>query len=439
MKKTVSTLIIFTLLVLGACTLGGGEPPPIIEPRPVNTPSPAPPAPAIGAQVDLINLLGQVQEDRLMAHIAALVGVQTRHVNSPQDVNGYGIGAAADYITGQLRAIQNASNGNFSVFDHPFVLNYNNIITQQRNIVGVLQGVQADAGVIIVGAHYDSRTWNLTDAEGYAPGADDNASGVAAVIEMARILSQRPRRATVLFVLFSAEETGRQGSIAFVADYLRAFDIGDVMMLNLDTIGSWNDERGNINRTDIRLYSAPPNTGQSRHLARTINFIGYFYNLDLNIQLQDAIDREGRFGDHNSFEEAGYPAVRFIEALEDTPNREGADTINHVESAYLAAATRTALGTLESLADGILPPDNISFRRNADGTAAAAWEPPAGAARYVVALRRPGSLIFDRHFIIETNRTEDWNGWWEFEAFAIAAIDGRGTLGRFSTEIPLNR
>jgi leucyl aminopeptidase len=360
-------------------------------------------------------------------------------VNSTQDLSDFGIGAGANYLLEQMQAIAQSSNGNFSVSEHNFTATYNNVSTPQRNIVGVLGGTDAEAGVIVVGAHYDSRSWDLRDFAAYAPGADDNASGVSAVLEIARIMSQSPRKATILFVLFSAEEVQRQGSIAFVQDYLVAFDMEDVIMLNLDTIGSWNDSQGNINSRDIRLFSAPPNTSEARHIARTLNFMAYHHNLDLNISVQDALDRPDRYGDHFSFHEAGYPALRFIEALEDDDNREGADTIEHIEPAYLTASTRTILGVLEGLSDGILPPKNISFRNLGDGTASTAWEPSVGATGYVVALRKSDSLIFDRHFIIEANRTAPWDGWWEFDSFAIAAIDSRGVVGRFSMEISLSR
>lgn len=413
--------------------------PPIIGLRPTPTPSlTVTPTPPRASQVYLLNLVNQVQTDRMMVHITTLADFRTRHVNSSQTLPNFGIGAAADYLLGQMQAIARASNGQFSVFEHPFEATYNNVTSPQRNIVGVLQGTDAEAGVIVVGAHYDSRSWDLRDFAAYAPGADDNASGVAGVLEIARIMSQTPRRATILFVLFSAEEVGRQGSIAFVQEYLLPFDMQDVIMLNLDTIGSWNDSQGNINDKDIRLFSVPPNTSPDRHIARALNFMSYHHRLDLNIVLQDALDRPDRYGDHFSFHDAGYPALRFIEALEDTDNREGADTAEHIELAYLSASTRTILGVLEGLADGILPPKNISFRNLGDGTASAAWEPPAGATGYVVALRKSDSLIFDRHFIIETNRTAPWDGWWEFDSFAIATIDARGVVGRFSSEIQLN-
>lgn len=415
-------------------------PPPIVGLRPTATPlliEPTP-TPNRASQVYLLNLINQVQTDRMIVHITTLANFRTRHVNSSQTLPTFGVGAAADYLLGEMQAIARTSNGNFSVFEHPFEATYNNVTTPQRNIVGVLQGTDADSGVIVVGAHYDSRSWDLRDFAAYAPGADDNASGVSAVLEMARIMSERPRRATILFVLFSAEEVERQGSIAFVQDYLVAFDMEDVIMLNLDTIGSWNDSQGNINAQEMRLFSSPPNTSFDRHIARTLNFMGYHHRLDLNIVLQDALDRPDRYGDHFSFYEAGYPALRFIEMLEDHDNREGADTIAHIEPAYLTASTRTILGVLEGLSDGILPPQNISFRNLGDGTASVAWEPSAEAIGYVVALRKSDSLIFDRHFIIETNRTAPWEGWWEFDFFAIATIDQRGVVGRFSIEIQLN-
>lgn len=434
-------MLLLMLWAVAGCSLSSEPPPPIVGLRPTSTPNIDPTAtPSASGQVYLLNLMNQVQTDRMIVHISTLSNFRTRHVNSTQTLPDFGIGAAADYLLEQMQAIARSSHGNFSVSEHNFTATYNNVTTPQRNIVGVLGGTDAEAGVIVIGAHYDSRSWDLRDFAAYAPGADDNASGVAAVLEIARIMSQSPRNATILFVLFSAEEVGRQGSIAFVQDYLTAFDLDeDILMLNLDTIGSWNDSAGNINAQDIRLFSAPPNTSPARHIARTLNLMGYHQRLDLNIILADALDRPDRYGDHFSFDEAGYPALRFIEALEDHDNREGADTVEHIEPAYLTAATRTILGVLVGLSDGIAPPKNISFRNLGDGTASAAWEPPAGAVGYVVALRKSDSLIFDRHFIIETNRTAAWDGWWDFDLFAIATIDSRGVVGRFSVEVSLNR
>ncbi|TVR19623.1 MAG: M20/M25/M40 family metallo-hydrolase [Anaerolineaceae bacterium] len=434
-------MLVWLVLLVTACGLNDSAPPPIIEPRPASTPTAtaaAAPREAVRADVALLRLLDQVQEDRLMAHIAALEGMTTRHVNAAQEIGGYGIGAAADYIYEQFERIA-ATRAGFSVSQQDFTLTFNGITTPQRNIIGVLGGTSADAGVVIVGAHYDSRSWDRRDAEGYAPGANDNASGVAAVIEMARIISQQPRRATVIFVLFSGGQTGgREGSRAFVDEYLRGFDVDDVMMLNVNRVGNWNNAAGEINARDLHLYAAPPVDSPSRRLARNLDFMAYHHQLALNIIPQTTIDPEGGFGDHLSFDEAGYTAVRFTSALEDADAVHGADTIDRVESAYLAAATRTILGVLHALTAGPSPPRNITFR--ADGaTASALWEPVAGASGYVVAMRRHNSLIYERYFVVDANRTAAWDGWRDFDLFAVATIDSAGLVGRFSAEIAISR
>lgn len=432
-------LLIGLALLLVACTADDSAPP-IIEPRPTPTATASAANAPEGERADvaLLRLLDQVQEDRLMAHIAALEGMTTRHVNTPAEIGGYGIDAAADYIYEQFDRIA-AARADFSTSQQNFSMTFDGMTTRQRNIIGVLGGTDAGAGAVIVGAHYDSRSWDRRDPEGFAPGANDNASGVAAVIEMARIISQQPRRATVIFVLFSGGQTGgREGSRAFVDEYLRGFDVRDVMMINVNRVGNWNNAAGEINARDIHLYTAPPTDSPSRRLARHLDFMAYHHQLDLNIIPQATIDPEGGFGDHLSFDEAGYTAVRFTEALENTDARHGADTIDEIESAYLAAATRTILGVLHALTAGPAPPSNITFRAEA-ATASALWEPLGGVSGYVVAMRRADSRIYQRYFVVDVNRTAAWDGWWEFDLFAVATIDSAGLVGRFSEEIAISR
>lgn len=461
MKRLFWVIVWFSLVAL-ACSLSAPEEPPIIVPTPKETSTPQPPlgyaTPLPGTvegqvnteqqqqQIDvaLFNLLNQVESDRLVMHVQTLVSFQTRHVNSSQTDLNRGIGAARNYIADQFEQIQARSNGRFTMFEQPFTLTYNGVTTTQHNVVGYIQGTDQGAGVIIIGAHYDSRTYDLRDASAYAPGAVDNGSGVAAVIELARILSQNPLRASVMFILFSAEEVGQSneggvGSQAFVNDYLLANNITPdqiIGMINLDTIGNWDGPNGEKDDENIRLFSSRPNDSPARQLARSINFIAYNYRLDLNVILQDEIDREGRFGDHNSFDNAGYAAVRLIEALEDTRSREGDDVFEGLEPAYLENATRTTLGIIAALSSGPQPPQNIVLRDNGDGTSSLVWEPTFDAARYVVGLRRADSMIFNQHFTVTDNFTAGWSNtnWQQYEAVAIAAVDSRGYIGRFSVE-----
>lgn len=453
-------LIIWMSVVLLACSLGAQEAPPTLLPRKTDIPTPQPPlsyatpqggnvpnqstqgAPQqTSVDVELFNLMNRIEKERLMMHIQTLVSFHTRHVNSPTQSLAHGVGAAANYISETFKQIQAQSGGKFITFEQPFIANYNGITSQQRNIIGYIQGTSAEAGIIVVGAHYDSRTNDLRDGSSFAPGADDNGSGVAAVLEIARVLSTSPMRATIVFVLFSAEEVGRQGSKAFVRDYVLVHNLPIIGMINLDTIGSNNDARGNVNDRDLRLFSAPPNSSRSRQFARTLNFIAYYHKLDLNLAMQNEIDREGRYGDHESFEEKGFPASRLIESLEDTPKREGRDTIDGIEPDYLLKSTRTVMGLLYALGGGPVPPRNIVLRDVGNGNSALVWEPVPDASRYVVGLRRPNSLIFDQYFtVIEANSgamaTVNWQ---VYEAVAVAAVDSRGVVGRFSEEYRIAR
>jgi hypothetical protein len=460
MKKLMRNLFLTTVwisLVAVACNLGTTDtrPPtlaPLMTSAPVSTlgyatlspeeqimMTPTSSIPPTPIATTLYSMLEQVDQTRMIYHISRLEEFKTRHVNSAGRTDGLGIDAAYEYLNAEFNKIQEQSNNNFvNRSPHPFKMTYNNKETQQRNLFGVINGTEPGVGVILIGAHYDSRTNDLTDGESAAPGADDNGSGVAAILEMARILSQYPMRTTILFALFSGEEQGRYGSAAFVRDYIDGNDIPVMVMLNLDTIGSDNDGKGFINDREIRLF-ADPNHPPSRYMAQMISFIADQTTTDLKVMMQDRIDREGRFGDHQSFLDAGYPAVRFIEAVEDHGKREGMDFVEYVEPAYLRKSTRTILSIVVALADGPRPPDPryITVRDRGDGIRRLVWEQVPGAVGYVVALREPGDRTFDQVFPapgLGTAYDCDCFTSSRWEALAIAAISADGIMGPLSAE-----
>ena len=372
-------LLLWFLLVLLACTLTN-EPTPTLVPRATSTPPPtigystlAPdqypqqatqlaPIPS-QPNVTLMGLTQQVDADRMFVTIDALVGMRTRRVNSAGAGAGQGIDAAAAYVLDQFNQIHNNSYQNtFSVFTNDFPINFDDQQSTGRNIIGVLQGSQVGGGVIILGAHYDSISYNFTDSAAYAPGADDDASGIAALLEIARIMSQHRHRATIMFVAFSAEEIQRVGSKAFVSGYLQANpNINVNAMLNMDIIGSSTGPDGDVNDKELRVFSADNNDSRSRQLARALNLISVRLSPQMKIVVQAAVDRQGRYGDHMSFSDAGYPAVRFIEALEDF-NRQHSDrdTIDDVQASYLVHVTQTILTCMTALADGPPAPQKYS-------------------------------------------------------------------------------
>jgi leucyl aminopeptidase len=454
-RRTVSPWLLlaalFALTTL-ACTLSASNAPPTLMPRQT-----APPIPTIGyatlapAQLPqqaspvatpaannpaLVSMVNDVQADRLMNHVRNLSGFYTRHVNSAQNREGYGIGAAKNYILAQFEEIRTQTQGNLAVFQHDFTLQWDGVTTRQTNVVAIVSGTEPGAGTIVVGAHYDSRGNDDTDTDGYAPGANDNATGVAALLEMARIMAQKPHRATVIFVAFSAEEVGRKGSIAFVNDYVVRNNIDVQAYINVDAIGSQTYSDGTVNDRQLRVFSQGPNDGSSsREVARLTNLIAFNYAPEMEIVVQDALDRTGRYGDHFSFEEAGYPSVRFIEMAENSSYMDTTDTIDGINPNYFKRTTQTILTVLASMADGPQPPRNIALRDNNDGTRTLVWEDVPGASGYVVALRQPNSMIYQQ---FETSASSvRWDGFTSnnFSGIAVAAKDTDGLMGPLSSEI----
>jgi hypothetical protein len=454
--KTLAPLlfILWGALAALACTLSSNASvPPTLVPRVTDTPLPtigyatlsptelpqvqqqAPPSgPAYDA--DLAQLLEQVDSDRLFAHIDALQRMESRHVNSSMTDPNKGVGAAYRYIRGQFDAIKQNSNGRFNVYDYPFPVKWNDVESTQINVVGVIQGTAVGAGIVLLGAHYDSISIDRNDPNYYAPGADDDASGVAALIEMARVLSARPHRASIMFVAFGAEEIGRKGSIAFV-DNLKERGIHIDAMLTMDIIGSSTGPSGQVIDNQIRMYSAGPNESPSRQLARGLHTIAANYTRGMEIVVNDAGDRQGRYSDHLSFSDAGMPAVRYVEAAEDvTRQHTPRDTIDDIQATYLRRATQTIMAGVTALADGPSAPRNVALRANPSGTRTLTWEPVPGAASYIVALRYPNSLVYNLQFTWNTNFVE-----WEkftsdyFAGVAVYAVDAGGLMGPPSTEV----
>ena len=438
------------MVLLLSCNLGTSDnAPPTLAPLPTITPqatlgyadsrpvvlpeigvTPLPPS-----ENAMRQLLDQVESDRLMSHIRSLQDLRTRHINSTQTSAVEGIGAARRYINDQFEIFRAASGGKFYTFEVGFyAYTTPDERTSQYNIVGAISGADLNAGAIIVGAHYDSIGTPRDSGTVYAPGANDNGSGVAAVLEMARIMSASQYRETIMFVLFSAEEVQRQGSIAF-ARWIADDNVNVIGMINLDTIGNIHDFNGNREDRYLRVYSEGPNDASvSRRLAREANFLGHNYNLAIDLHVMDAVDRENRYGDHQSFSDLGYPAIRFINAFEEKRNADPTDTIEFIEPDYLRRSTQAALAVVTALAEGPKPPANIALRERDGGKKELVWEPVEDAASYIIALRPAGSLIYADQLPIDEAKVV-WAGFSDYAAIAIAARDARGLIGPLSQEI----
>ena len=445
------------LIVALACNLSSDSRPPTIAPRATNTPPPTlgyatlspdelpPQATSMPQQPQLdtalLNLMNEVQMESLARHVNTMQGFYTRHVNSPSSATS-GVGAAKDYILGQFNEIRdNSYQQSFVVFTHEFTVEWGGIQSTGVNVVGYLAGTEP-GGITLIGSHYDSiAAPDYEDGNAYAPGANDNASGVAGLIEMARILSKTPHRRTIMFVAFAAEEVQRQGSIAFINDYLRPNNIDVDYMLNMDIIGSSTDANGATNPNEIRLFSAEPNDSDSRELARMLNLIVSRLVPDMSVILEPVSDRAGRYGDHMSFSDSGIAAVRFIEALENpglhhTPQ----DVWDRINPGYMTRATQTILACVTALADGPLPPANVVLRNNDNGSRTLVWDISPQAIGYLVALRAPGSISFNEYFPTGTNNSGEWGKFTPiyYEGVAVFAVDSNGLIGPVSFEYSIS-
>jgi hypothetical protein len=441
------------LLAAAACNLTA-EPPATLQVRlstPLPTPAPAirPTAtPPVGISsvrpIDpsVYALLERVQNDRLMFAVSSLTNLQTRHVLSATDNPSRGIGAARDWLLGQFNALRAAyPQKEIDIWTQPVQFEWRRLNVRSENIVAVFPGADVGAGVLVVGAHYDSIGTDPFNGNAPAPGANDNASGVAAMLEIAHIMAPVPHRATLVFVAFTAEETGRQGSMAFVQNYLQAQNppIAIRGMINLDMIGS---DRGPGRQRDartMRLFSADPNDSASRQLARQFALIANTYVTDMNLVMQSAVDRVGRWGDHQSFSEAGYAAVRLIQGVEDPARQHGPqDNLENVQLDYLMRATRVALAGIIILADGPTPPPLLALRPSTEspGALRLSWLPVPGASGYLITLRNTSSLFYDQILTITPgDRSEvEWDGFGRYASIAISAMDANGRMGPFSLE-----
>lgn len=446
--------VAFSLLIAAlACNLTDNATTPTLVLRPTATPPPTigyatlspeelpqqAPTLAPRTETQMLSLINQVQTDRLMQNVWTLVNFGTRHILSPANLPDRGIGAARQYVLDQFNQIAVNSRGNFSVDQQPVPVNFAGTNVTGVNIIGIIPGEEIGGGIIVLGAHYDSITLNVEDGNAYAPGANDNATGIAALLEIARILSQDRYRATIVFVAFDAEEIGREGSKLFVEQYVRPQGLDIRAMINLDIIGSNTAPNGAIDPTSIRVFSEGPNDSASRRLARSLGLLAQQYMPDLRIYVENSVDRPSRYGDHMSFSDAGYPAVRFIETLEDT-NRQHTDldNLDDIQPGYLTQNTQMLLTLMLSLADGPRPPANIVLREEGNSLRTLLWDPVPDAAAYIIAFRRPGSTEYAQalRWADVSNRSVTWDGFipQNFEAVAIATENSRGVVGPLSSE-----
>ena len=191
---------------------------------------------------ELSQVLRELDQRRVEASVLRLAAFGTRHTLSSQDDPVRGIGAARDWINAQFQGYAAASGGRMTVALQSFVQPAGSRIptpTTITNVIATLRGTTSPDRVYVVSGHYDSRVTDVLDATSDAPGADDDASGVAAVLELARVFAARQTEATIMFVAYAGEEQGLFGS-TFMAQQLKTAGVDVQAMFSNDIVGASN-------------------------------------------------------------------------------------------------------------------------------------------------------------------------------------------------------
>ena len=320
-------------------------------------PAPIPAVPPIGTDARLRAAVDGVDEARLRRTVEALAGFGTRHLYSPADQPGRGIAAAAAWIASEMRAA--SPRLEVALDTHPLAAQGGRLTREVdlANVVGLLPGSdQQAARRVLVSGHYDSvargadGNFHWEDGSGDAPGANDDASGTAVMLEMARLFGPLTPEATLVFIGFAGEEQGLVGSTLYAG---RAVSAGEpiVAVLNNDIVGNEEGGSGRQAGTAVHLYSAGPEDSPSRELARHVESIGELLVPVMDVRMIFRHDRFGRGGDHTPFDQRGFAAVRFTVAEEDYRRQHDVrDTPDGMSWRYLARVARVNAAALASLA-----------------------------------------------------------------------------------------
>lgn len=287
---------------------------------------------------EIPRMLSEISARNIERTIRKLVSFGTRNTLSDQNDPNRGIGAARDWLYGEFQKAAVASGGRMTIekqaFEQPKAARVPEP-TILTNIVATLKGTQADSAnrVYVVSGHYDSMCSSPTDARCDAPGANDDASGTAAVLEMARVMAKYKFEATVVFMTVPGEEQGLLGATHF-AEEAKKNNVDIEAMFTNDIIGSSLGGNGVRDAHTVRVFSegvptnesaaeamirrsvGGENDSASRQLARFIKDTGERYVRGMKVWMIYRRDRYGRGGDHQPFLERGYPAVRFTESNE---------------------------------------------------------------------------------------------------------------------------
>jgi hypothetical protein len=354
------------------------------------TPASAAALPSSGPDAGLRQLLGEIDPARIEATITRLVQFGTRHTASSQTDPVRGIGAATAWVYQQMQAIAATSSGRMTVQKQTFTQPASSTLpvpTSITNVIATLQGTASPQRYYVITGHLDSRVTDVTDFTSDAPGADDDASGVAVVLELARLFATRHFPGTLVFATVDGEEQGLYGS-AHMAAQLSAAGADVQGMFSNDIVGASQAFDGT--RPDpfsVRLFVegiptaataaeislmqvvGGENDGATHQLARFVTAVAPVHLTGMNIRVIWRRDRYLRGSDHLSFQAHGYPAARITEPRENFHHEhrdvqvidgvQFGDLLEFVDFNYTARVAKVNAAALWSLATNPATPKNV--------------------------------------------------------------------------------
>lgn len=419
----------------------------------------------------LKEIVAPVSGAQMKQTVTKLVSFGTRHTLSSQTDPKRGIGAALNWTQVQFKSFGLPTErpcDNFTGSRIPTP-------TRICDMVAIQRGTERPNDVVIITGHIDSRVSDVMNTTSDAPGANDDGSGTAAVIEAARVLSKHKFPGTIVYAALSGEEQGLYGG-KVLANYAKAQGWNVVANLNNDIIGNSCGSDGVCNDKVVRVFSEGPrwqgheelakqirslggeNDAPSRNISRYLDSLADRLNIGLDVMQVWRNDRFGRGGDHTEFLNAGYPAVRLSVAVEnynwqhqDLRTEKGikyGDTIENMDFPYLEKITKLNVAALAAIASAPPPPEPkvegavstdtvVSFRLVPGGYSYEVWKRPTDASAWA----RTGMVTYDNCHAkvcsrdrpitvkLEHVRVDDW-------VFGVSSVSKDGFESPVASAVP---
>ena len=421
---------------------------------------------------EIKKMLTEVKTENLEAIVRKLVTFGTRHTLSDTKSNTRGIGAAQRWVKSEFDRYAKASGGRMTSEIDFFTIKADGkrIVadSQLGNVMATLKGTDsADDRILIISGHLDSRATDVMDSTSDAPGANDDGSGVAAMMEIARIMSSRNFPFTVLFVAVTGEEQGLYGA-RHLAEFAKEKNWNIIAMINNDMIGNSLSSGTNLREnTRVRVFSETipyletedetkmrkstnrDNDSPSRQLARYIKTTTANYVDQLSIDLVYRNDRFLRGGDHTPFSQNGFTAIRFCERNENyTQQHQNVRTENNIQYGdlpefmdfdYLRKVTCANLAAYCNLAWSPKAPTAVSIEvKNLTNSSVLSWQAPKGNAvfGYQILIRDTDASHWEKTLFVKDTKAEIPYSKDNF-FFAVQAVDEKGHASLPLFPVPL--